>query len=220
MQQHQSIEQWSDAVAAGTAAPGGGSVAAVAGALAAALVAMVARLTVGRPRHAEVDAEFRKTIAEADALRAQLLILAEDDWRVYGTVVAALKLPKEPEEAARQRTVALQSAWRKSAQVPLEVLRIARDVSRLARRGAESGNPNTLGEAGVAALLAHAVGEASLATLRLNLKSVIDQEEVQAVESEARGLFEAIGEDTEVTRGIVQGKIGELNERVKVKSKG
>jgi glutamate formiminotransferase/formiminotetrahydrofolate cyclodeaminase len=207
MHQQQSIEQWTDAVAAGTPAPGGGSVAAVAGALAAALVAMVARLTIGRPRHAEVDVEFRRMITEADALRVQLLTLAEDDWRVYGTVVAALKLPKEPEEAGRQRTLALQSAWRKAAQVPLEVLRVAREVARLSHRAAESGNPNTLGEAGVAALLSHAVAEASVATLRLNLKSVTEQEDVRMLEDEARSLFADVGADTEATRALVERRI-------------
>ena len=42
-----------DDLAAGTAAPGGGSAAAYAGAMAAALVGMVARLTIGKKKYAE-----------------------------------------------------------------------------------------------------------------------------------------------------------------------
>ena len=48
------IQQWSDAVAAASATPAGGAVAALASALAAALVAMVAGLTTRREKYAAV----------------------------------------------------------------------------------------------------------------------------------------------------------------------
>ena len=49
-----------DRVAEATPTPGGGSVAALAGALAAALVQMVAGLTVGKKKYAEVEPEMRR----------------------------------------------------------------------------------------------------------------------------------------------------------------
>ncbi len=49
-----------DAVAAATPAPGGGSVGACAGALGAALAQMVAGLTVGRKKYADVDDEAQR----------------------------------------------------------------------------------------------------------------------------------------------------------------
>ena len=61
-----------DALAAGTATPGGGSAAAYAGAAGAALVAMVARLTVGKKKYAEVEGRMQAIITQAETLRNQL----------------------------------------------------------------------------------------------------------------------------------------------------
>ena len=61
-----------EATAAGSATPGGGAVAALAGALSAALAAMVARLTIGKKKYAEVEPEMKEIAARADAIRATL----------------------------------------------------------------------------------------------------------------------------------------------------
>ncbi|QLQ08169.1 MAG: cyclodeaminase/cyclohydrolase family protein [Anaerolineae bacterium] len=66
-----SLTEFSDALAADSAAPGGGSTAAIVAALAASLTAMVARLTVGRPKYAAVDRDMQRIIAAADPLRLQ-----------------------------------------------------------------------------------------------------------------------------------------------------
>src|SRR5436305_1815362 len=56
--QSDGLRAFVDSVAAPTATPGGGAVAALAGALAAALTTMVAGLTLGNKRYAEVGAEM------------------------------------------------------------------------------------------------------------------------------------------------------------------
>src|SRR5207249_3351627 len=67
-----SLDGWIDELAGGAPTPGGGSAAALAGTLAAALVAMVARLTIGKKAYAAVDARVREILAEAEILRAEL----------------------------------------------------------------------------------------------------------------------------------------------------
>ena len=57
------ITQFTDTLASDAPAPGGGSVAALCGAQAAALVAMVCRLTIGKPKYAECE-EICKIVLE------------------------------------------------------------------------------------------------------------------------------------------------------------
>jgi glutamate formiminotransferase/formiminotetrahydrofolate cyclodeaminase len=60
--------QFIAATAEASPTPGGGSVAALAGALAAALAQMVAGLTIGRKKYADVQDKAQAILAEADAL--------------------------------------------------------------------------------------------------------------------------------------------------------
>ena len=71
----QSVDAFLSTVAAPTPTPGGGSVAAHAAALGAALTQMVAGLTVGRQKYADVHDEMRRIVTEAHALRSKLTAL-------------------------------------------------------------------------------------------------------------------------------------------------
>ncbi len=70
-------------MAAATAAPGGGSAAAYAGALGAALTAMVAGLTIGKKKYAEVESEMQAIRVQAEELRKELTNAVEDDCRGF-----------------------------------------------------------------------------------------------------------------------------------------
>ncbi len=57
---NRSLEDFSGELAASSAAPGGGSAAALSGALGAALVSMVCRLTLGKKEYEEYEEELRR----------------------------------------------------------------------------------------------------------------------------------------------------------------
>src|SRR5690349_12619093 len=84
-----SLDGWIDELAGGAPTPGGGSAAALAGTLAAALVAMVARLTIGKKAYAGVEAQAREILAEAEHLRVELRRLVDEDATAYGGVSQA-----------------------------------------------------------------------------------------------------------------------------------
>jgi glutamate formiminotransferase/formiminotetrahydrofolate cyclodeaminase len=68
-----------DELASETPTPGGGSAAAYAGAMAAALVGMVARLTIGKKKYAEVETRMQSVLAQAEGLRAALTEAVQGD---------------------------------------------------------------------------------------------------------------------------------------------
>jgi formiminotetrahydrofolate cyclodeaminase len=157
----QSVAEFCDTVAAETSAPGGGSVAAFAGALAASLASMAARFST------EQWEEAAGAVAQAEALKARLLPLAEEDARAYETVLLALRMPKDVDEDVRD--AAIGDALSKAADVPLAIAEAALDVSTLAAELADRGNPNLHGDAATAVFLAEAAVRASANLVEINL---------------------------------------------------
>jgi len=105
------------AVASSAPVPGGGSVVAHAGALGAALAQMVAGLTVGKRKYADVDAEMRETALQASALVTQLSALVDRDAQAFASVSAAYRMPAEP---AEERKHSIASALLAAHEVSLE----------------------------------------------------------------------------------------------------
>ncbi len=162
------LDGWIDELAGGAPVPGGGSAAALAGALAAALVAMVARLTIGRKAYAAKEQRMRQVLAEAEALRGQLRRLVDDDAAAYAKVSAAYKLAKDDPRRRRAVDEALVGA----AEVPLVVARGANRLIALARDVEANGNRNASSDAGVAAALARAALEGAVENVRVNVAAL------------------------------------------------
>ncbi|MGC8782021.1 MAG: cyclodeaminase/cyclohydrolase family protein [Anaerolineae bacterium] len=184
------VAGWLDALAAATPAPGGGSAAAMVAAMGAALVAMVAGLTVGRPRHAAVEAEMAAVLRRAGALRGELMAAADADARAYLSVMAAYRLPKGDERQQDERRSAIQAALRGAAETPLAVAGAALELLDLAGRAAALGNPNASTDAAVAALLAHAGLQAAARNVRANLRLIGDEAFVRPTEERVARLLE------------------------------
>jgi formiminotetrahydrofolate cyclodeaminase len=156
--------------------PGGGSVAALVGALGAGLVTMVASLTLGREKYAAVETDMAKIDEAAQKLRAELSELVTLDAVAYRAVANAMKLPKDSEEQAAERTRVLQAALKGAAETPLRVVEKAVEVARLSLPAAEMGNPQAVSDAGVAALLADAAAQAGALNVKINVAWINDED--------------------------------------------
>ena len=164
-------------------APGGGSASALAGALAAALVNMVANLTRGKEKFAEVEDEMVKLAQDAEDIRQQLMSLMEEDTKAFQQVMSAFRLPKETENEKKQRQDKIQEAMIYAAEVPLKTAQTALKVLELAQIAAEKGNPNAISDAGVAALLAWAGVEGAALNVKINLGSIKNEKIQQQLEA-------------------------------------
>ena len=101
--------------------PGGGSISALNGAIAAALTEMVAHLTVGKKKYAEVEGQMKTIAIEAALIRERLTEYIDKDSEAYDRVFSAFKLPKETHDEQVIRTNAIQSATKEAAIVPMRV---------------------------------------------------------------------------------------------------
>lgn len=172
-----------DALADGTPTPGGGSAAAFSGAMAASLVAMVGRVTLGKKKYADVEAEMQSVIEKADELRAKLHQAVEQDTASFEGVMDAFRLPKETEAEQAERAKAIQAATLYAAEIPLMVASSAVQVLEQARIAAEKGNVNAVSDAGSAAALAKACLTGAGMNVRINLTSLEDPDTVRKMQS-------------------------------------
>lgn len=164
-----------DKLAAATPTPGGGAASAFTAAEAAALVAMVARLTTGKKKYAEVESQMWTLIEKADALQSELRACADEDSVAFEALMAALKLPKDTEEQQKAREKAVEQATLGAMEVPLKVAAKAVDVLELSVPACELGNLNAISDGGTAAALAGAALTGAGYNVRINAQGLQDQ---------------------------------------------
>ena len=167
----QTVADFCETVAARTSAPGGGSVAAIVTAFAASLTAQAARFAT------EQWEDAAGAVAQAEALRARVLPLADEDARAYESFLLARRMSEEFDPQVRD--AAIGEALSRAADVPLAIAEAALDVASLAAELVEHGNPNLRGDAATAALLAEAAVRATANLVAVNLATREGDERIE-----------------------------------------
>ncbi|HEX9681022.1 MAG TPA: glutamate formimidoyltransferase [Anaerolineales bacterium] len=161
-------------LAAATPTPGGGSAAAYAAAMAGALVAMVARLTLGKKKYADVQDRMEALAREADEARRLMEAAVKDDARAFEDVLAARRMTRRTPEEERARDEAIETATGRAAAVPLLVARHATQLLEWAAEVVESGNVNAAADGASAGALARAALRAASLNVRANAQALRD----------------------------------------------
>ena len=182
------ITEYLEEAAAGTAVPGGGSVAALNAALAAGLTAMVANLTIGKKGYEAVAEEMNDIANKTTELREKLTAAIDRDAEAYSEVMAAFKLPRATNQEKELRKLAIQKAFKHAALVPMEVANQAVKVLDLAGRAVAGGNKNAVTDGLVAAMNARTAALAALYNVKINLGSIDDDEFVKKLTREINDL--------------------------------
>jgi len=162
-------------LAASTPTPGGGSAGAYAGAMGAGLVAMVAGLTIGKKKYANVEAEMQAIRVVAENLRKELTQAVDDDASSFEVLMATFKMPKETDEQKSARNAAIVQATLNAAHVPLHVSEYAVKVMELALKCAKDANINAISDSMSGFAMARASLTAAGYNVRINLNTLEDQ---------------------------------------------
>jgi len=165
---------FSDNLAARTATPGGGSLAALMVADAAALLCMVARFSTGEA-YAEVSSAMEARCAAGERVRQRALELVDLDARSYDAVSAAFKLPKADDEQKSVRSAAIQAASKGALETPLETMERACEVLECLVATTAGSNKNLVTDLASGGLAAHAGLEAAWLNVRINAGSIKDK---------------------------------------------
>ncbi|MEJ2098646.1 MAG: cyclodeaminase/cyclohydrolase family protein [Desulfobacterales bacterium] len=180
------LTKFLEKIAAGTATPGGGSVAALNAALAASLTEMVANLTVGKKGYEASEKDMRKIAARVSGLRKKLAKDIDHDAAAYNTVLKAFKMAKTTEKDKDRRSKAIQAGFKNAALVPLGVARDALEIMELTSKVVRKGNKNAGIDGAVAALTARAAVMGALYNVKTNLNFINDHKFVKEITQETQ----------------------------------
>jgi len=182
-------------LAAPTPTPGGGSAGAYAGAMGAGLVSMVAGLTIGKKKYAEVEAEMQAIRVVAENLRGELTQAVDDDASAFEVLMASFKLPKDTDEQKAARAKAIVQATLNAAHIPLHVAEDSVKVMELALKCAQRANVNAISDSMSGFAMARAALTAAGSNVRINLNTLEDKsagekmlKELAEYEAQADGL--------------------------------
>ena len=142
---------------------------------------MVSRLTIGKKKYAEVEAQMWNILNQAETLQKELKQAVKDDSSSFDDLLTAMRRPKDTPENIAIRDAEIIKATLNAAYIPLTVCEKTLSVMRLAIDVASAGNINALSDAGSAFSLARAAFNGASMNVQINLKGIEESTEKQAL---------------------------------------
>ena len=184
------IESFAEITASDAPAPGGGSVSAMAASIGAALAEMVANLTIGKAKYAEVEEEMKALSAEAAVLRKELILAIQKDTESFNLYMDALSMPKDTDEQKAARKEAIQNGLKEAAKVPLSVAETAIKIFPIAEAVVARGNSNAVTDGLVGTMMTRTGILGALLNVKINLGSIKDEAFVSDMTEKVKELEE------------------------------
>ena len=193
------LKDFADETASESPAPGGGSVSAYLGALGVSLATMVANLSSHKRGWDDRWEEFSRWAEKGQQLKKELVSLVDEDTLSFNRIMEAFGLPKATEEEKKARTAAIQSATRYATEVPFRVMEAAHAAFPVIRAMVETGNPNSVTDAGVGALCARSAVMGAYMNVRINAAGLTDKSFANTIMEKGKKLQdEAIRSEQEI----------------------
>ncbi|MBS1668038.1 MAG: glutamate formimidoyltransferase [Bacteroidetes bacterium] len=170
-----SLSDFADETASESPAPGGGSISAYIGTLGASLAAMVANLSSHKKGWDNRWEEFSNWAEKAEQNKNELIKLVDADTSAFNQIMMAFGLPKSTNEEKLIRSKAIQAATKFAIEIPFKVMQASYSAMETIKAMAIIGNPNSISDAGVAALCARSAVMGAFMNVRINAKDYDDK---------------------------------------------
>lgn len=205
---HMPLNDFADETASESPAPGGGSIAAYVGSLGISLATMVANLSSHKKGWDDRWQEFSNWAARGQQLKNELLKLVDADTAAFNKIMEAFALPKSTSEEKLTRSLAIQAATKYAIEIPFKVMQASYAGMEIIKAMAETGNPNSVSDAGVGALCARSAVMGAFMNVRINAAGYNDKDYVNDIIAKGKNIeAAAIAEEAAILQ-IVNEKIG------------
>lgn len=168
--------EFTEVLAGSSPVPGGGSVSALTGALGAALGNMVGSLTVGKKKYADVEDEIKSLMAEAEAVRSELLDLVQKDIDIFEPLSGLYGMKADTAEEKAEKDKLMEKALNDACMVPINIMESCGRAIELAAEFAEKGSRLAVSDAGASAILCKSALQAASLNVYINTNSMKDRE--------------------------------------------
>jgi len=202
------LNAFADETASESPAPGGGSIAAYVGALGASLATMVANLSSHKKGWDERWEEFSNWASKGQQVKDELIKLVDADTAAFNKIMEAFALPKTTDEEKVKRTNRIQEATKNAIEIPFKVMQTAAAAMPIVQAMATIGNPNSVSDAGVAALCIRSAVMGAFMNVRINAGSYNDKNYVTEIIAKGKAIEDAICEQEIEILKVVNDKIG------------
>jgi glutamate formiminotransferase/formiminotetrahydrofolate cyclodeaminase len=166
---------FADETASESPAPGGGSISAYAGVLGASLATMVANLSSHKKGWDRRWEEFSTWAEKGQYYKDELLKLVDLDTVAFNKIMEGFSLPKSTDEEKNIRDKAIQDATKYAIEIPFKVMQMAHGSLEVINAMADIGNPNSVTDAGVAALCARTAVLGAFMNVKINASGYKDK---------------------------------------------
>lgn len=190
-----------------SAAPGGGSVSACMGAFGVALGTMVANLSAHKKGWDDRWEEFSDWAEKGKGYYDRLLKLIDEDTQAFNEIMNAFGLPKNTDAEKQIRKAAIQSATKIAMEIPFQVMQTSYQSMEVMLAMVQSGNPNSVTDAGVGALAARSAVLGAGLNVKINAKDLEDKTFVAEIIAKAEELEQKAQQLEKEILEIVKSKI-------------
>ena len=202
-----SLIEFADETASESPAPGGGSISAYIGALGISLGTMVANLSSHKKGWDDRWEEFSTWAEQGQHFKDILLYLVDEDTNAFNKIMNAFSLPKATDEEKQNRNDAIESATKYAIEIPFKVMETAYQSIAVIKAMAETGNPNSVTDAGVGALCARSAVIGAFLNVKINASGLKDKEYVNSILERGNVIVEKTKELEREILSIVESKI-------------
>ena len=203
-----SLTDFADETASESPAPGGGSISAYIAALGVSLGTMVANLSSHKKGWDDRWEEFSNWAEKGQQYKNELLRLVDEDTKAFNRIMAAMSLPKSTDEEKATRKKAIQVATKYAIEIPFKVMQTSYESMGVIKAMVETGNPNSITDAGVGALCARSAVIGAFMNVRINAGGYDDKDFVDEIVMRGREIEkETVALESEILK-LINEKIG------------
>ena len=170
--------------------PGGGGASALAGALGNALGQMVANLTIGKKKYADVEAEIKELLGRMQKLQAAFVTLADRDAQVFAPLAQCYSLPSLTEEEKAYKEKVMEERLLDASFVPLEIMEHAVAMLGILEILGDKGSRLAISDVGVGVQFIRASLLGAVMNVYINTKSMKNREKAEELNARAGQLIE------------------------------